>query len=272
MPLKYGPRKSNNTPAKSAGKRKNKSKSKTSMTKQDVLQLIDKGREIKRAWGIQSESANSFVIPSGTLVSKVVIGEGNTGYSSTCLNRTKQGLENENRIGNIIKPHRFTYKGYAYIEDNIIDNTSISQTHVRVVAGFRRQAGLLTTSQSNLQMEGGKTVELSSGFTAILNDFNWKEFRPFYDKTFQIAPSSQLSSNFTNPYLKNYFQFNIDYKFSPTADNLVSLEDQDGNTDELYNNNNIYVLFIARQMRNGGAVTPSTCRVWATSLFQFTDA
>lgn len=272
MPMKYGPRKSNNTPAKSAGKRKSKSSRKTSITKQDVIQLIDKGREIKRAWGIQSESANLLTIPDGSLVSQVIIGEGANAYSTSCLNFTKQGLENENRIGNLVKPVRFTYKGYGYIENNTQDNTAIAQTHVRVVAGFRRQGSPLNTSQSNLQMEGGKTVPLSTSFTAILNDFNWKEFRPFYDKTFQIAPSSQLSSNFTNPYLKNYFQFNIDHKFSSTADNLVSLEDQFGNTAELYNNNNIYVLFISRQMQNGGTVTNADCRIWATSLFQFTDA
>jgi hypothetical protein len=270
--MKYGPRKSNNTPAKSAGNRKRKTKSKTSMTKQDVIQLIDKGREIKRAWGIQSESANLLAVPSGALVSQVVIGEGANAYSATALNRTKQGLENENRIGNIVKPVRFTYKGYGYIEDNTTTSTTVQQTHVRVVAGFRRQSSILSTSQSNLQMEGGKTVELSNSYTAILNDFNWKEFRPFYDKTFQIAPSSATSQNFTNPYLKNYFQFNIDYKFSPTADNLVSLEDQAGGTDELYNNNNIYVLFIARQMNNGVTTDPLSCRIWATSLFQFTDA
>lgn len=271
MPSKYGPRKSNNVPAKGAGKSK-KSNRKSSMTKKDVLELIDSGREMKKLWGQTSEANNMLVVPSGNLVVTNVFSEGTTAYSSKCLNLTRQGLENENRVGNVVKPVRFTYKGYCYIEDNTLDNTSIGQTHIRVVAGFRRQSSVLNDAIGNLQMNGGKSVPLPTNYSAILNSFNWKEFRPFYDKTFQVAPSSQLSSNFTNPLLKNYFHFNIDHKFSATVDNLVSQEDSLGSTDELYNQNNIYVIFIARQMQNGGAATVQDARVWATSLFQFTDA
>ena len=263
-------------PAKGASKSKpkvnrRKPKGKQVNLRQMIRSEVNKTREIKRLWGVQTEADNTFTTPSGDFIPTHIFSEGTTAYTSTTLNITRQGLENENRIGNIIQPLRFTYKGYAYIEDNTLDNVAIGQCHVRLAVGLRRQASPLSIVQSNLMMEGGKTVNLGGTYQDILNPFNWKEFRPFYDKTFQIAPRSQLTNNFTNPNLKNYFHFNVDYKFGEGKE-LVALEDEFGSTFNLYNNDNIYVVFICRQMQNGGQASEADCKVLATSLFQFHDA
>ncbi len=272
-----GPRKAKNVPAKGASKsKKTKSKKTSGLTKKDVLELIDDGREIKRLWGEiaqTDEGGNLLSIPNGNLIPNFVFGDSPSTYVTSNLNLTHQGLENENRIGNVIKPKRFTMKGYAYVTSQK-DNAEIvgyDFTHVRMVVGFRRQAGVLSPSQSNLMMQGGTEVGLQDDYRDIINGFNWKEFRPFYDKTMKVTPLKRNSDNFQQPFVPNYFHFNIDYKFSPTADNLVSLEDENGSTSNAYNNNNIYCLFLARQMNDASAVN-HTLRVYGTSLFQFTDA
>ena len=252
-------------------KSKPKGKGKQVNLRQLIRSEVNKTRGIKRLWGTQTEAAEVLPIPSGNLVPSHVFSEGTTAYATSCLNLTHQGIENEMRIGNQINPLRFTYKGYGYININTSDNTTVGQTHVRLAVGFRRQADTLNTAISNLMMEGGRSVDLTGTYQDILNPFNWKEFRPFYDKTFEIAPASSLVNNYTNPFLKNYFHFNVDYKFPPNS-TLTSVESESGSVDELYNQNNIYVLFIARQMENGGAATTQTCKILATSLFQFHDA
>ena len=268
----------NSTPAKSgrAYRKPRSTRKSQGMTKQDVIKLIDNGREIKRLWGkIQTDNIDNYVeAPTGTLVPKFVFSDGNNQYESYCLNATRQGLENENRIGNVIKPQRFTLKGYGVLATTFSGNTIQNTAHVRLVVGFRRQSSILTPANGNLMLEGGVEVPLNFDYTDTQNGFNWKEFRPFYDKEFLIAPQTRDSNvPITNPFIKNYFHFNIDHKFSPTAENLVTFENDVGDTNLLYNNNNIYAMFIVRQMNNDNDIVLNLpIEIYATSLFQFTDA
>jgi len=255
-------------------RRKTAPKMTASRVKSIALNAVNKTREIKRLWGKidQTSDNNNVAVPTGTNVPGFVFSDGSNQYTTSCLNLTHQGLENENRIGNVIQPVNFNLKGYGIIGTNTSNNTNIYQSHVRVVCGFRRQASLLTPSNGNLMIEGGVTSPLTFDYKDILNGFNWKEFRPFFDKTYKIAPSSVTSSNFTNPYTRNYFHFNIKHKF-PMNDKLVSLEDDLGQTTNLYNNKNIYVMFIVRQMNNDNdIVTNAPLEIFANSMFAFHDA
>lgn len=240
-----------------------------------ALKAVEKTREIKRLWGkiVLTASNNLVQVPTGTNVPQFIFSDGTNSYSTTCLNKTIQGLENENRLGNVIQPKRFTLKGYGVIGNTTSSNTAIYETHVRLVVGFRRQSSILTPSNGNLMLEGGVTSPLNFDYTDILNGFNWKEFRPFYDKTYKICPMTRDANiQITNPFTKNYFQFNVSHKFG-SNEQLVSLEDISGATDELYNNKNIYAIFIARQMNNDNDVVTSVpVEVYATSLFEFHDA
>ena len=252
----------------------------TAMTASKVrsiaLKAVEKTREIKRLWGkINITASNNYVqCPTGTNSPTFLFSDGANQYSSNCLNLTHQGLENENRIGNVIQPKRFTLKGYGVISNQTNQvGMSIYESHVRLVVGFRRQSSILTPSNGNLMLEGGVTSPLNFDYTDIINGFNWKEFRPFYDKTFKICPTSWATDKaVTNPFTKNYFQFNVQHKFGLT-EQLVSLEDISGTTTELYNNKNIYAMFICRQMNNDNEVlTILPIEIYATSLFEFYDA
>ena len=238
-----------------------------------VNKQVNKTREIKKLWGAinTTESANILTVPKGSVVPSFVFSEGTDAYVTTCLNLTKQGLENENRIGNVLQPIRFTLKGYGVVTQNTNAQFETNISHVRVVCGFRRQKSLLNTSLGNLMMNGGTEVPLQGNYEDIINSFNWKEFRPFYDKTYKIGVPAYTTNNWQSAYPKNYFHYNIDHKFSPN-EQLVSNEESDGTTANLYNNKNIYVLFLCRQMSNAGDDGTLTCKLFGTSLFQFHDA
>jgi hypothetical protein len=54
---------------------------------------------------------------------------------------------------------------------------------------------------------------------------------------------------------------------------LVSLEDDLGQTTNLYNNKNIYVMFIVRQMNNDNdLILNAPLEIFANSMFAFHDA
>lgn len=260
-----------------APKRRPRRRRSTAMTATKVrsiaLKAVEKTREVKRLWGAinTTESANVLSVPTGSLVPSFVYSEGTTAYVTTCLNLTKQGLENENRIGNILQPLRFTLKGYGQITDNTTAGIPVNLCHVRVICGFRRQKSLLNTSLGNLMMQGGTEVPLQGNYEDIINSLNWKEFKPFYDKVFKIAPTASNANNFTTPFTKNYFHYNIDHKFG-SQESLVSNEESDGTTANLYNNKNIYVMFLCRQMNNDNDTGSLNCKLFGTSLFQFHDA
>lgn len=238
-----------------------------------VRQEVNKTREIKRLWGQikVDNNANILTVPKGTLIPAFVYSD-DPAYSTTCLNLTKQGLENENRIGNSIQPLRFTLKGYGIISDMTNSNTVFGESHVRVVCGFRRQKSLLVKEAGNLMMQGGVEVPLTNLYQDILTSFNWKEFKPFYDRTFKVCPMTRDSNvPITNPFTKNYFHFNIDHKFRKN-DKLQANEEADGTTANLYNNKNIYVMIMCRQMNNDGDDSNLTCEVFGTTQFAFHDA
>ena len=265
-------------PAKRTYKRKSKAKTKvkrSGVTKNQVLNMINADREVKKLYGkIKTTASNNLLdTPNGEIVPGFMFSEGATQYTTTCLNETAQGTESEMRIGNQLKPVSFSLKGYGFITDNwTVGNNVGVQTHVRIVCGFRRQSSPLSTANGKLLLLGGRESALTNGYQDILADFNWKEFRPFYDKTHVIAPPVPNNTNYQNPFAKNYFHFDIKYQYAKQCKNLVALESEAGLTTQLYNNGNIYVLFLARQMNNNGTIQSSIpIGVFAESLFQFTD-
>ena len=68
------------------------------MTKSQVqdiaLNVVNKGREIKRTYGSISLDAdnNEVGVPTGSMVPFFNFSEGNDFYSEQCLNSTRQGL------------------------------------------------------------------------------------------------------------------------------------------------------------------------------------
>lgn len=263
-------------------KRRPRRRTNTRMTASNVRRIalgaVQKGREIKRTWGsIQTdEVSNQVGVPTGSMVPSFNFSEGNDYYTETCLNATRQGLESEMRIGNAIQPISFNMKGYGVIPNNIssggIDQNQY-QSHVRLVVGFRRQNTTLTTGNTKLMLEAGKMVPLSDTYADILRTFNWKEFRPFYDKVFKIAPMSTSSSAWTNPYTKNYFHFNVNYKFPTNGKNLETFESSDGTNINIYNNRNIFAMILVRQMNNDNdSVTAYPIELFSTCSLAFHDA
>ena len=174
--------------------RKRKPYKKRPLTAQGVkriaLSVANQGREIKRTYGqiVIDANNNQVMVPTGTLVPFFQFSEGSTQYTEACLNATRQGIESELRIGNSVQPISFNMRGYGVIGNNTTANANIYQTHCRLVVGFRRQNTVLSPSNNNILIEAGKQCPLRNDYSDIMASFNWKEFRPFYDKIFKIAP------------------------------------------------------------------------------------
>ncbi len=169
--------------------------------------------------------------------------------------------------------------GYAYIKTENIDDKRLwaLPSQVRLIAGFRNRNTPLVMGNSKLQLQGGTTVDVDSStatpsYEVVLNPFNWAEFKPFYDRTFKVSPQQEDSDNWSPSQYKPYFNFDIKYKFPKNAKPLISREDENGANDALFDNRNIYVMAISRQMANQGSQDYYTIHFFGTSYFSFYDS
>ena len=147
-------------PAKNRTNSKRKSttkKSQKGVTKDEVLSMIKKGREIKRVWmEVRDIETNQLNLPNDE---KIITFNDNDNQQYLVPNYTIKGNDGNTRDGQQIQPSRFTFKGYGFLTAN--DNDQLKYvTHVRVVFGFRNQTALLSTGNTKLQLQGGTTVDL----------------------------------------------------------------------------------------------------------------
>ncbi len=278
---KYVPKKKRGRP-KGAKNKKARAVTNTRVFKNKVLAIVNKGRELKKLWSNVSPSNNLVTIPNGE---KILLFRPTATVTDTTLpafppiQALGDTAENYFRQGNQVQPVMFRFKGYCNIDTQNIDDrrTWALPSMVRLVAGFRNRNTPLVMNNNKLQLQGGTTVDVDSStappsYEAVLNPFNWAEFKPFYDRTFIISPMQADDANWTPTQYKPYFNFDIKYKFPKNAKNLISREEESGANDALFDNRNIYVMMITRQMGNQGSQDYYDLTVNGTSYFSFYDS
>lgn len=261
---------------------KNKPKTRIPMTYNRVLSIVNKGRELKKLWSNISPDNNELDIPNGE---RLILFRPTATVTDTTLpayppiQSLGDTAENYFRNGNQVQPVMFRCKGYAYIKTENVDDKRLwaIPSKIRLVAGFRNRNTPLVMGNSKLQLQGGTTVDVDStgatpSYEAVLNSFNWAEFKPFYDRTFQVSPQQEDTDNWSPSQYKPYFNFDIKYQFPKNAKKLISREDENGANDALFDNRNIYVMAISRQMANQGSQDYYTINFFGTSYFSFYDS
>lgn len=250
--------------------------------KSKVLAIVNKGRELKKLWSNISQSNNTLDIPNGErllLFTPTATLTDTTLPAYPPIQSLGDTAENYFRQGNQVQPVMFRCKGYAYIKTENVDDKRLwaLPSKVRLVAGFRNRNTPLSIFNNKMQLQGGTSVDIDSSQTlasyeAVLNSFNWAEFKPFYDKTFQVSPQQEDTDNWSPSQYKPYFNFDIKYNFPKNAKPLISREDENGSNDALFDNRNIYVLAISRQMANQGSQDYYQLSFFGTSYFSFYDS
>ena len=279
---KYVPKKRRGRPKGSKNKPKQTVKLTHRVFRNKVLAIVNKGRELKKLWSNVSPSNNLVTIPNGE---KILLFRPTATVTDTTLpayppiQSLGDTAENYFRQGNQVQPVMFRFKGYCNIDTQNIDDrrTWALPSMVRLVAGFRNRNTPLVMNNNKLQLQGGTTVDVDSStappsYEAVLNSFNWAEFKPFYDRTFIISPMQADDANWTPTQFKPYFNFDIKYQFPKNAKNLISREDESGANDALFDNRNIYVMMICRQMGNQGSQDYYDLTINGTSYFSFYDS
>ncbi len=277
---KYVPKKRRGRPKGS--KNKPKAKMTQRIFRNKVLAIVNKGRELKKLWSNVSPSNNLVTIPNGE---KILLFRLTATVTDTTLpayppiQALGDTAENYFRQGNQVQPVMFRFKGYCNIDTQNVDDrrTWALPSYVRLVAGFRNRNTPLVMNNNKLQLQGGTTVDVDSStappsYEAVLNSFNWAEFKPFYDRTFIISPMQADDANWTPTQFRPYFNFDIKYKFPKNAKNLISREEESGANDALFDNRNIYVMMICRQMGNQGSQDYYDLTINGTSYFSFYDS
>lgn len=262
--------------------RRAKAVTNTKVFKNKVLAIVNKGRELKKLWSNVSITNNLITIPNGE---KIILFRPTATNTDTTLpayppiQSLGDTAENYFRVGNQIQPVMFRCKGYCNIDLQNTDNrrTWALPAYCRLVAGFRNRNTPLVMNNNKLQLQGGTTVDVDSSqatpsYEAVLNPFNWAEFKPFYDKTFIVSPMQSDSANWTPSQYKPYFNFDIKYKFPKNAKPLISREEESGANDALFDNRNIYVFMITRQMADQGSQDYYDLTINGTSYFSFYDS
>lgn len=249
------------------------------ITKNKILSIVNKGRELKKLWSKISPNNPNLTIPNGERI--LLFNPTATLVDTTLpayppIQSLGDTAENYFRQGNQIQPVMFRCKGYAYIANQNVDDKRMwaTPTNVRLVAGFRNRSTPLVIGNPKLQLQGGTTVDIegNSAYEAVLNPFNWAEFKPFYDKTFQVTPVQDDDANFTSTQFKSWFNFDIKYHFPKNAKKLISRETEGGANDALFDNRNIYVMAISRQLAQMGSQDYYNITFYGTSYFSFYDS
>ena len=236
--------------------------------KNKVLSIVNKNRELKRLFFTVDEDAMSVV--GSQMLTFAFPNTGNP--TSTIPNRVLRGTGSYQRIGEELTPKYFNLRGIMKYQGTSF-NSGYDEIMVRVVAGFvDGDNAPLADGDSELQLSNGTEVGLESNYTAIMRKFNWKKFRPFYDKTTKLQPANFVVTNPTaNSTTGNNVQapisrfINISHNFGKNPKNQQYTNQQNMNA------NNIQVLIISRTTNDDTLVTTNDLEISAEGQFAYYD-
>ena len=236
--------------------------------KKRVLSIVNKNREMKRLFFTIDEDAMSV---TGSQMLTFAY-PNTTNANTTVANRVLRGSNSYQRNGEEITPKYFQLKGIMKYQGSSF-NSGYDEIMVRVVAGFvDGDNAPLLDGDSQLQLSNGLEVGLSSDYTAIMRKFNWKKFRPFYDRTTKLQPSNFVVTNPTaNSTTGNNVGapisrfLNIKHYFGKDCKN------QTYNNSQYQQSGNIQVLVISRTTNDDVLVTTNDLEISAEGHFSFYD-
>lgn len=182
----------------------------------------------------------------------------------------------EGRIGNQIQPLQFAFDGHIRIQ-GASSNQEARLSHCRIVACLYREGHKpdLNLNDQDLLRYGNENRALFGDFRDTYASFNWEKIRPFYDKTFALAPSyihREYDANGTLQEVgeqlsnvgRDVRRINIKYNF-PKGSKLIC-EDNDVATE--WNKNNIAIFVICRNVNDD--LTASTLYTEISGLGKLT--
>ena len=260
MPLKYTKNMKKRRPRKKGIARPN--------FKKRVLAIVNKNREMKRLFFSVDERQMS---PTGSQMLTFSY-PNTTNANSTVANRVLRGTSQYQRNGEEVTPRYFELKGILRYQGTSF-NSGYDEVMVRVVAGFvDGDNAPLLDGDAQLQLSNGNEVAIQADYTAIMRKFNWKKFRPFYDKTMKLQPSNFV---FTNPATNSTSGnnvgapisrfLNIKHYFGKESKN------QSYNNQQYQQSGNIQVLVISRTTNDDTLVTSNNIEISAEGHFSFYD-
>lgn len=249
-------------------KRRRYGKSKRSFSKRQVnvikslaLKTTNKTRELKSL----NLTVNEDIIPIG--------GQGiiqNAASNTYVYNYVSSGTGVGTRIGNKVTPVRLTLKGWHKI-NGLSTSSSSREIALRVCMGYVDNATLQELENSFTATPlfwSNKPTVYTADYRDALRNFNWKAFRPIYDKTFKVRPDYKQSNTDTAvPQGKDYGMVNINHTFSKsnelTADTIAT---------DCWQKNNLVMFCYSRLMNDDTALSTLVHEFCLEGNFQFYDA
>lgn len=241
-----------------------------------VTAIVNKGREKKRLYSQVDEVQMDPY--TGTILLNHSSGSGGNLY---IFNSLEQGDTSHSRTGTCVQPISFDFTGLVRFGGPSND-VRAREIQLRVSIGFL--GSMVDSMDENMSAFTTRQIFLKNGtptvpagdFTDLYRDYNWKLFRPFYDKVVPMQPPADLTFNSANPtYVamtgpRDYARIKCHYTWPKNAKQMVYPSDTD--TSYIANNYNIVVLLIARAMSDDAVVSVLTLETTAWSRFMFTDA
>lgn len=252
-------------------------KSKLPLTKRQALatsrmisKMVNKTRETKKLY-LTIDEEN--LAPTGT--SLMTFNFPAASSSDIIANKTNRGDFSYQRNGDMIQPLNFNWKGVIKYQGFSVQS-GYAETSVRIVFGFidgDEAAAPITTADTDWMMVNGNNSAILSDFQAIYQNFNWRKFRPFYDKTIKLQPATQqtfdntapITTAFSSAPLSRFISVNHNF-----GKNHKMLQAYNGSS--IYNKKNIVALVIARPTNDDVLVSTNSLEISGTGMFLFKDA
>jgi len=175
------------------------------------------------------------------------------------VNGTGQG----NRIGNAIRPIRWTLKGYINNNGNTATNTMVKMYVFKALAGFA-DPSVLYTNPSNFYQLGNSTAAPTNSFLDLMRVPNKDLYKVYATRILKIGPA--LSSSGSNNDFKTVGAFSFDLlKYQKHI-----IKYNDGTVGP--SNSGLYIAFVLIDPLGGQNITPNGPEIAYDIEGEFEDA
>lgn len=235
-----------------------------------IIKTVNKGREKKRLFAqIDEQQIDPYL--SSTIMTFSSLST--TLANSYCPLALVKGNNAEQRIGNTVQPVSFSFDGLLKFTGGT-ENQPFRTVITRVAFGFCNQdydqdpSNLIT---SDIMLKSGTTSALQGDFNDLFLPFNWKKFRPVFDKKYYLTPSAynnQTDHVYTNGTGKDWARVRMRYSFGKNAKQQRYVS----NASAIPMDRALVCIIISRVMTDDTVAGLISIEVTGTSCFTFTDA
>ena len=175
--------------------------------------------------------------------------------NSYVYNYMTVGTGRSQRVGHQINPIALKLKGWHKL-NGVSNGASAREVALRVVLGYVDNDSLQTLEAglgSFPLFWNGTASIYTNDYRDIMRSFNWKAFKPVYDKVFKVRPDYENSAGSANevvPQGKDYAMININHKFGKKAELRYDAVNQD-----CWQKQNLVMLCFSRLMTDDTTLT-----------------